>query len=82
LLFYKADKSHFIPTGLPIYLKTQIDGTNMSAIYILITISLIVAIGFLAAFIWSIRSGQYDDDYAPSVRMLKDDHKPNQGSKK
>lgn len=54
----------------------------MSAIYILITISLIVAIGFLAAFIWSIRSGQYDDDYAPSVRMLKDDHKPNQGSKK
>jgi cbb3-type cytochrome oxidase maturation protein len=31
-----------------------------------------VAVAFLAAFIWSIRSGQYDDDYAPSVRMLKD----------
>jgi len=47
----------------------------MSAIYILISVSFIVAVGFLAAFIWSIKSGQYDDDYSPSVRMLKDDHK-------
>jgi cbb3-type cytochrome oxidase maturation protein len=49
----------------------------MSAIYILISISFIVAIGFLAAFIWSIKNGQYEDDYSPSVRMLKDDKKPN-----
>jgi len=32
-----------------------------------------VAGGFLAAFIWSVKSGQYDDDYTPSVRMLFDD---------
>lgn len=32
-----------------------------------------VAIGFLMAFIWSVRAGQYDDDYTPSVRMLFDD---------
>lgn len=44
----------------------------MSAIYILISVSFLVAIGFLAAFIWSIKNGQYDDDYSPGVRMLKD----------
>lgn len=48
----------------------------MSAIYILISVSFLVAIGFLGAFIWSIKNGQYDDDYSPSVRMLKDDSKP------
>jgi cbb3-type cytochrome oxidase maturation protein len=45
----------------------------MSAIFILIAASLIVALGFLAAFIWSVKSGQYDDDYTPSVRMLFED---------
>jgi cbb3-type cytochrome oxidase maturation protein len=47
----------------------------MSAIYILIGVSVIVAAGFLFSFIWSVRSGQYDDDYTPSVRMLFDDQK-------
>ncbi len=42
----------------------------MSAIFILIGISLMIAASFLAAFIWSVSSGQYDDDYTPSVRML------------
>lgn len=45
----------------------------MGVIYILITISIIVAIFFLYAFIKAVRSGQYDDDYTPSVRMLFDD---------
>lgn len=44
----------------------------MTAIYILIAVSFLVAVAFLGAFIWSIRSGQYDDAYSPSVRMLKD----------
>ena len=47
----------------------------MSVIFILIAVSLLVAIGFLVSFIWSIRSGQYDDDYTPSVRVLFDDEK-------
>jgi len=47
----------------------------VSVIFILIAVSLLVAIGFLISFIWSIRSGQYDDDYTPSVRMLFDDEK-------
>lgn len=45
----------------------------MSVIYILITISIVVAIGFFAAFVKAVKSGQYDDDYTPSVRMLFDD---------
>jgi len=45
----------------------------MSVIFMLILISLVVAIAFLALFIWAVKSGQYDDDYTPSVRMLFDD---------
>ena len=45
----------------------------MSAIYVLIGFSLLAALSFLGAFIWSIKSGQYDDDYTPSVRILFDD---------
>lgn len=46
----------------------------MAAIYVLITFSLIVAGGFLGAFVWSVRRGQFDDDYTPSVRILFDDN--------
>jgi cbb3-type cytochrome oxidase maturation protein len=45
----------------------------MSVLFILIGVSLLVAIGFLVSFLWSVKSGQYDDDYTPSVRMLFDE---------
>ncbi|MFQ5583123.1 MAG: cbb3-type cytochrome oxidase assembly protein CcoS [Calditrichia bacterium] len=45
----------------------------MSAIVVLIGFSLIVAIGFLIAFLWAVKSGQFDDKYTPSIRMLMDD---------
>ncbi|TNJ43517.1 cbb3-type cytochrome oxidase assembly protein CcoS [Tamlana fucoidanivorans] len=45
----------------------------MSVIYILLAISIVVAIGFFVAFVFAVRSGQYDDSYTPSVRMLFDD---------
>ena len=45
----------------------------MSAIFVLIGVSLVVATGFLIAFIWSVKSGQYEDEYTPSVRILFDD---------
>ncbi len=41
----------------------------------LIGFSLLVAIGFLVAFLWSVKSGQYSDTYTPSVRMLFEDEK-------
>lgn len=45
----------------------------MSVIYLLIAISIVVAIAFFIAFVMAVRKGQYDDDYTPSVRMLFDD---------
>ena len=45
----------------------------MSVIYLLLSISIIVAIAFFIIFIISTKSGQYDDMYTPSVRMLFDD---------
>ena len=44
----------------------------MSALFIMIGASLLIAIGFLIAFIWSVKTNQYEDDYTPSVRMLFD----------
>jgi cbb3-type cytochrome oxidase maturation protein len=44
----------------------------MSALFILIGVSIVVAGLFLAAFLWSVKNGQYDDDYTPSIRMLFD----------
>lgn len=45
----------------------------MSVMFILIGCSFLLAIGFLLAFIWSVKSGQLDDDYTPSIRILYDD---------
>lgn len=45
----------------------------MSVIILLIGFSLAMALSFLAAFIWAAKTGQYEDDYTPSVRILFDD---------
>jgi cbb3-type cytochrome oxidase maturation protein len=42
----------------------------MSVIFVLVLFSLLVAAGFLIAFLWAVKSGQYNDKYTPSVRML------------
>lgn len=47
----------------------------MGVLPILIVASLLVAIGFLVAFLWAVKNGQYDDSYTPSVRMLLDEKK-------
>jgi len=44
----------------------------MSVIFILLGASLLIAIGFLIAFLWSVKTNQFEDDYTPSVRMLFD----------
>ncbi|HEV7230636.1 MAG TPA: cbb3-type cytochrome oxidase assembly protein CcoS [Bacteroidia bacterium] len=53
----------------------------MSVLFVLIGVSLLIAIGFLVVFIWSVRSGQYDDDYTPSVRILFEDSPPKKKEK-
>lgn len=45
----------------------------MYVIIILIGASLLVATGFLFAFWWAVRSGQYEDTYTPAIRMLFED---------
>ncbi len=45
----------------------------MSVIYILLAVSIIIAIVFFTAFIFAVRNGQFDDGYTPSVRMLFED---------
>lgn len=48
----------------------------MTIIIFLIIIGILVAGAFLAGFIWSVKSGQYDDMYSPSVRVLFDEKIP------
>lgn len=45
----------------------------MSVIFLLIPLSILVAAGFLGAFIWAVRSGQYEDTCTPSLRLLVED---------
>jgi cbb3-type cytochrome oxidase maturation protein len=45
----------------------------MNIIFMLITASLVIAIIFFILFVKSVKSGQYDDVYTPSVRMLFED---------
>ncbi len=46
---------------------------NMGVIYLLLGLSILVALVFFVIFIVSVRKGQYDDVYTPSVRMLFED---------
>lgn len=48
----------------------------MSVIFLLLTVSTLVAGLFLLGFIWAVRKGQYDDDRSPAVRILFDDRIP------
>ena len=45
----------------------------MNIVFVLIGISLCMALMFLGAFFWSLKSGQYEDTYTPSMRVLFDD---------
>lgn len=39
----------------------------------MLVVSLVVALFFLVSFLWAIKTGQYEDDYTPSVRILFED---------
>lgn len=45
----------------------------MGMIYIMLIVSLVIALFFLVSFFWATKSGQFEDDYTPSVRVLFDD---------
>ena len=52
----------------------------MTVVFILIGLSLCAALGFLGAFLWAVRSGQFDDTHTPSMRILFDDRRPHSDS--
>lgn len=45
----------------------------MLIIFLLIFVSLVLALAFLAAFMWAVKSGQFEDTCTPSMRMLTDE---------
>ena len=47
----------------------------MSVMFVLVLASLTVASGFLIAFLWAVKSGQFEDKYTPSVRILFEENK-------
>jgi cbb3-type cytochrome oxidase maturation protein len=53
----------------------------MNIIVVLILISVVVALIFLGAFFWAVKSGQFDDTDSPAVRMLIDPKKPSKKTK-
>ncbi|MBN8834923.1 MAG: cytochrome oxidase maturation protein, cbb3-type [Niastella sp. SCN 39-18] len=53
----------------------------MSVIVILLLASISVAILFLLAFIWSVRSGQFEDEFSPPSRILFDNEKLSEKNK-
>lgn len=53
----------------------------MQILFMMIVASLVMALIFLGAFLWSLKSGQYEDDYTPSIRMLLDDKESKSKSK-
>lgn len=54
----------------------------MNMIYMLLGFSIILALIFLMAFLWASKSGQNDDLYTPSVRMLFDDEHKEEAEQK
>ena len=48
---------------------------QMAIMYIMIGLSLSMSIGFVIAFIWSVKSGQQDDLTTPAMRILMDENK-------
>lgn len=46
----------------------------MKVIFLLILIGVVVAGGFLGAFLWALNSGQFDDAVTPSIRVAQEDY--------
>ncbi len=53
----------------------------MEVLYLLLPIAILVAVVIAMFFIWSVKSGQYEDLDGSAHRILMDDDGPNQGVK-
>lgn len=54
----------------------------MGIIYLMLVVSLLLALFFLFSFIWANNTGQYEDDVTPGIRMLYDDEEVKEKSNK
>lgn len=52
----------------------------MEIMYILIGCSVFLALVFLCAFFWANKTGQHNDTYTPSVRILFDDDRADEAN--
>ena len=53
----------------------------MIVIFLLIPLSIVIALCFLGAFIWAVRSGQYEDTCTPSMRLLLEEKREGKKAK-
>jgi len=71
-----SELRHLVPEGCFLLLGRYSSRDSMIVIILLLIVSISVAALFLAAFIWSVKSGQYRDEEGPPVRILFDDAYP------
>nr|WP_228733220.1 cbb3-type cytochrome oxidase assembly protein CcoS [Hydrotalea lipotrueae] len=71
-IIWPLDESHILLNRHKILLK-QIKISLVSVIVVLLVASISVAALFLAAFLWSVKSGQYNDEASPPIRILFND---------
>jgi cbb3-type cytochrome oxidase maturation protein len=48
----------------------------MSVVLILLPLALLLALGFVLGFVWSVKRDQYEEGETPALRILVDDSKP------
>ena len=48
----------------------------MEIVTLLLGLAIILVVVIIWAFFWAVKSGQYEDEYTPSIRMLFDDPPP------
>ena len=67
-IIFSLECGHILPFVTKLVLG--IERLIMSALYLLIIVSIAVAAVFLGAFIWSVRSDQFEDKEGSAFRML------------
>lgn len=63
---------HKQSSGFEIVLKPT-KSCRMSVLFLLVFASIAVAVGFLGAFLWSVRNNQFEDQQGAALRILHDD---------
>ena len=54
----------------------------MNVLYFLVPLALLLATAGVAAFMWAVRNGQFDDVETPAIRILLDDEETGKGAPK